>query len=173
MFADFCAAVGYRDRPQYPMAVVVTRAASRNARAAQHLGERDRAAAERPVCGVEQRVPCPSVQGIPFVEVGDQHTRVDDDHEGQSSRSRLSSPGSSALVSAPLVRRIAARRRAVSSSRSRSMTSRPSSTSRSSSSSRERTSGSERPQLMPSLLGKGQRFGCARRLRPDGGTLNF
>jgi hypothetical protein len=65
---------------------------------------------ELPVCGVEQRVPCPSVQRIPLVEGGDQETGVDDDHAGQSPRSRLSSL---APVSASLVRRIAVCRRAV------------------------------------------------------------
>jgi hypothetical protein len=95
---------------------------------------RERAAGKGLVRGGKERCVGSGVVDIVVVEMRDQHAGVDDDHVGQSSRNRSRYPGSYAPVKAPLVRRIASRRRAVASSWSRSITSRPCSISWSSSS---------------------------------------
>jgi len=56
-------------------------------RTGEHLGQCERAAAERLLGDLEQLLISGVVVGICGIEVCDQHTRVEDDHAGQSSRS--------------------------------------------------------------------------------------
>jgi hypothetical protein len=53
-----------------------------------HLGQRERAGAERLTGGVEQPLDRLLVKRVPRVQMRDQDAGVDDDHAGQSSRSR-------------------------------------------------------------------------------------
>lgn len=60
----------------------------------QRLGEADRAGSQRLGAACAEQSACLGVMGVALVEVGDQDAGIEDDHAGQSSRRRSSSPGS-------------------------------------------------------------------------------
>jgi hypothetical protein len=60
----------------------------------ERLGQGDGAGAQGLGTGIREQATRPLVMDIALVQVGDQDAGVEDDHSGQSSRSRSSSPGS-------------------------------------------------------------------------------